>query len=182
MRRIVYRTISYTALILYFIHEKLRKSKKDNSRISKWYVSYNNNFYIKKLKNKKLDNKKIMILLPHCLQDDECNIKITSKASNCKRCGKCDIGSIVKLCEEKNIFLKVVNGGTLARKSILDNMPTVVIAVACERDLVTGIFDAFPMPVIGIFNVRENGPCYNTGVNISELEKIIFKLTDREEQ
>ena len=46
MRRIVYRTISYTALILYFIHEKLRKSKKDNSRISKWYVSYNNNFYI----------------------------------------------------------------------------------------------------------------------------------------
>ena len=51
-----------------------------------------------------------------------------------------------------------------------------VIAVACERDLVSGIYDAFPLRVFGVFNDRVNGPCVNTDVSIEQIKETLGKL------
>jgi hypothetical protein len=52
--------------------------------------------------------------------------------------------------------------------------PQAIIAVACERDLVSGLQDVAPkIPVFAIPNKRPEGPCKNTFINIEELEASI---------
>jgi hypothetical protein len=78
-----------------------------------------------------------------------------------------------KNINSENLKITVANGGTLARKSIKDFMPDIILAIACERDLTSGIFDAYPFFVYGIFNSRPNGDCIDTQVNFSEVEKFL---------
>lgn len=118
----------------------------------------------------------LLLLLPHCLQLDRCGHKITSRVQNCRRCGKCPIGELADLCERHGIHMAVVPGGTLARKVIKSLRPRAVVAVACERDLVSGIQDVFPMPVIGVLNDRPEGPCCNTVVDVGKLDSGIKAL------
>ena len=42
---------------------------------------------------------RLLILLPHCIQDFECQIKITGNIKNCKGCGKCEIKDLVELSD-----------------------------------------------------------------------------------
>ena len=49
--------------------------------------------------------------------------------------------------------------------------PKVIIGVACERDLSSGIQDSYPIPVFGVFNRRPFGPCYDTDVSLELVEK-----------
>lgn len=65
------------------------------------------------------------------------------------------------------------NRGTLARQAVKKVRPKAILAVACERDLTSGIQDVFPMPVIGVLNRRPNGPCFNTSVDIDAIEEEI---------
>lgn len=115
----------------------------------------------------------ILILLPHCLQKSRCPYKITNHIENCKRCGLCDVDQLISLKEKYNTKLFVATGGTLARKVIKEMKPKAIIAVACERDLSSGILDVKNIPVIGILNERPEGPCVNTRVNIEKIEKTI---------
>ena len=48
--------------------------------------------------------------------------------------------------------------------------PRMIIAVACERDLTSGIQDSYPLPVFGILNQRPCGPCLDTLVSLAAVE------------
>ncbi|OQX71970.1 MAG: hypothetical protein B6D62_00750 [Candidatus Cloacimonas sp. 4484_275] len=147
---------------------------KDKIRESYVYV---NNAFIKALK-KKFDPSEVLILLPHCLQNTECGIRITVDIFKCVRCGKCDIGDLTKLAVEHGIPIAIATGGTLARRIIVEHRPKFIIAVACERDLVDGLHDVFPIPVYGVLNERPEGPCINTRVMVEKIRlalKIILK-------
>ncbi|BDU50977.1 DUF116 domain-containing protein [Haliovirga abyssi] len=177
MKLIYYRIVSTLWIFLILIFRKIKDDDYNNSLLAKKFMKFNNKFAINRLKKKKIPTEKIAILLPHCLQDDNCLFKITSDISNCKKCGKCKIGEIVKLKEKYDIKVKVATGGTLARLFIKKTRPKFIIAVACERDLITGIYDSFPLNVYGIFNERINGPCYNTNVNVNEIEEVLKKVS-----
>lgn len=176
MELFFYRVISYFYLFLFLIFQKFQKNDFENNFISEKFVLYNNKFTLKRILKKGIIGENVLILLPHCLQEDNCGIKVTSDIERCIKCGKCDIGFIKNLKQNYNINVKVATGGTLARKTIKELRPKLVIAVACERDLVTGIFDSYPMPVYGLFNIRKNGPCYNTKISQENLESIIKKI------
>lgn len=139
--------------------------------LRKVYVKLNNEYIYSQEYNFK--NEDILILIPHCVQKNSCKLKVTAEISNCKQCGLCNISDLVKLKEEKNIDIFVATGGTLARKFILDKKPKAVIAVACERDLTSGVQDVSKIPVLGVFNKRPNGPCVDTCINIKEVENAI---------
>ena len=126
-----------------------------------------------KTKTKLKAYKKVMILAPHCLQWIHCPHKITIDVYNCKRCGHCPISDLIALSEEKGAQLEVVTGGTLARKAIKENRPEAVVAIACERDLTSGIQDVVGFPVIGVVNERPEGPCANTSVNLEKVKEAI---------
>lgn len=115
----------------------------------------------------------LLILLPHCLQIADCEVRITHNIRNCKRCGRCGIKDLIGIAEENNLKLFVATGGTIARRIVKEARPDAIIAVACERDLSSGIVDTYPMPVIGILNERPHGPCLNTQVDLSALRAVL---------
>ncbi|MDD3267712.1 MAG: DUF116 domain-containing protein [Syntrophomonadaceae bacterium] len=143
----------------------------EKNSILRSYIAVNN--YLVKAKKLILKGEQVMILLPHCLQNSECPHKITVDVNNCKECGKCKIGDLKKLCREHGAVLKVATGGTLARKFVQENRPRGVIAVACERDLSSGIYEMGSLPVMGVLNCRPHGPCNNTDVDLLAIEKAL---------
>ncbi len=122
--------------------------------------------------------KRILLLMPHCLQFNDCPIKITSDAYRCQACGKCKIKDLVVLAKKHDVYLSVATGGTLARRRVAEAKPQAIIAVACERDLTSGIQDAYPLPVIGILNKRPYGPCFNTSVDIAKVAEALEFLAN----
>lgn len=120
--------------------------------------------------------RKAMILAPHCLQKSDCPYKITLDIGNCKRCGDCPIDGLIGVAERFKAKLAVVTGGTLAREIVVRLRPDAVVAIACERDLISGIQDVVPLTVIGVLNERPCGPCVNTEVDFSEVEAALGNL------
>ncbi|MDP2992041.1 MAG: DUF116 domain-containing protein [Deltaproteobacteria bacterium] len=117
---------------------------------------------------------RLLLLMPHCLQNYDCTVKITGNVDNCKRCGQCKIKDLVEMAETYHVGLSVATGGTIARRIVVEKKPQLIIAVACERDLTSGIQDSYPVPVYGIFNIRPYGPCFNTQVDLKKLEKAML--------
>ncbi|MFW6129537.1 MAG: DUF116 domain-containing protein [Atribacterota bacterium] len=118
---------------------------------------------------------KILVLLPQCLQDSKCEQDLTENIYNCKRCGQCQVKEILEITKNSNFDIKVVGGGSLALKTIQDIKPDGIIAVACERELIDGIREVLNRPVWAIRNIRPQGPCKNTKINIEELAYIMNK-------
>jgi hypothetical protein len=121
---------------------------------------------------------RLLVLLPHCIQDFECQIKITGNVKNCKGCGKCEIKDLIELTDQYQVRIAVATGGTLARRIIVENKPEAIVAVACELDLTSGIQDSYPIPVIGILNERPHGPCINTKVDIEKVKGAILDFLE----
>ncbi|MEI6285195.1 MAG: DUF116 domain-containing protein [Bacillota bacterium] len=119
---------------------------------------------------------KILLILPHCIQIADCKVRINTDPKSCLRCGRCKIAELLALTERYGVEMVVVTGGTLARKKIRDIRPQAVLAVACERDLTAGLQDVFPLPTIGILNKRPYGPCFNTDVDVAEVEARLIEL------
>lgn len=167
--------LKYKLYYFMFLLSERKKEQKETNRVAERFLTYNNYTVFSKLKGKKV--KKVLILLPHCIQNYSCPFKITSDIENCKKCGQCVIGDFLNIKSEFPVEVKVATGGTLARKHIKDTRPDLVMAVACKRDLVSGIHDAFPVNVYGIFNEIVNEPCIDTTVSIEKVReflKIIF--------
>ncbi|MDR3569507.1 MAG: DUF116 domain-containing protein [Syntrophobacteraceae bacterium] len=136
------------------------------------FVAVNNELVLAQCKNGK-PLKSVLLLMPHCLQDKDCQVKVTHRVQNCKRCGKCTIKALLELSEKYGAHMAVATGGTIARRIVIDTRPDLIIAVACERDLTSGIQDTTPLPVFGIFNLRPFGPCLNTSVALDRVEAVL---------
>ncbi|NLC71900.1 MAG: DUF116 domain-containing protein [Desulfuromonadaceae bacterium] len=143
----------------------------DPERLQNAFISLNNQLV--RAAMKPLAAREVMILLPHCLQRSDCPVKITGNLNQCLRCGRCAIMELIDLARAKGVELAVVTGGTLARKVISQRRPKLIVAVACERDLVSGIRDAWPLPVIALINERPEGPCVNTRVDVAQVARIL---------
>ena len=115
----------------------------------------------------------ILLLMPHCLQNSRCDMRLTYDINNCKRCGKCVIKGLLELSERYGVHLAIATGGTIARRIVVQIRPKLIIAVACERDLASGIQDTHPIPVFGVLNERPHGPCLDTNVCIEHMEQAL---------
>ncbi|MCX5774335.1 MAG: DUF116 domain-containing protein [Fusobacteria bacterium] len=176
----LYRLAStYYALLITWRKKMKKWDPNIDSPLAKKFISYSNKYYVKKMINRDLKPENILVLMPHCVQSFECPFKVTSYIENCKKCGKCKIQNLQEFHEKYGVHVKIATGGTLARKVIKETKPKFVIAVACERDLVSGIFDIYPMPVYGIFNVRPNGPCVSTDFNMAEVKNVVFQVLEK---
>ncbi len=136
-------------------------------KVQQSFIAVNNQLVRSNLGSVRPD--RLLILLPHCIQLNDCNVKITGDVHRCKGCGKCEIKDLVAIADKNGVDLSVATGGTLARRIIKEKRPKAIIAVACERDLTSGIVDSYPLPVIGILNDRPFGPCINTRVDMKDV-------------
>ena len=111
----------------------------------------------------------VLILVPHCLQNHECPIRLTFVPDSCERCGKCPIGNLLDIKDRFGTHFAIASGGTSARRIVEKTRPSLIIAVACPVDLSLGILDVHPITTVGVLNEWRNGPCFDTWVNTEEL-------------
>jgi len=145
----------------------LSKNKKESYQ--RLIITLNNRL----IRREQLKPGKLLLLLPHCLQINECDIRLTYNINNCKKCGRCEIKDLIGIAEENHVDLFIATGGSLARRIVNEIRPDAVIAVACENDLSSGIADTYPLPIFGITNDRPFGPCLNTKVDLSKIKEAI---------
>jgi len=101
-------------------------------------------------------NGPVLALFPRCLRED---IRKTAG----------------EICDRfPDVVLHTAPGGSVARKIICEINPRAIVAVACERDLISGIQDIAPLiPIIGIPNSRPSGPCKDTLMDIEKFRSAV---------
>lgn len=119
----------------------------------------------------------VLLLLPHCLQFHECVNRIVFDQTRCTRCGRCDIAGLLGLADRFGMRISIATGGSAARKAVEEIRPDLVIAVACPRDLCSGILDSAEVPVYGVLNSRPNGDCFDTRVDVMLVGSILDKIS-----
>ena len=108
-----------------------------------------------------LSTDRLLILLPRCLKRE-------TRAQIMNRINGHDFKVVT------------AGGGEQAREAIRRHQPTFILALACERDLMSGISDvAEKIPVLAIPNKRPEGPCKNTEVYLDELDEILKFIIER---
>lgn len=138
------------------------------------FINVNNEMVLHEAKTYK--PREILLLMPHCLQNSHCNMRLTYNINNCKRCGKCPLKGLLELHDKYGVHLAIATGGTIARRIVVQKRPRMIIAVACERDLSSGIQDTYPLPVYGVLNERPNGPCLDTFVALDLVERALLRF------
>ncbi len=139
-------------------HEKIRLS----------FVKVNNEIVLGS--HPTTEGKNILVLLPHCIQRSQCTYRLNHSIEHCRRCGLCPVGELLALRDVWGFHMVIATGGTIARRIVVQMRPHLIIAVACDRDLTSGIQDSYPLPVFGITNERPCGPCIDTLVNVTLVE------------
>ena len=104
----------------------------------------------------------VLTLLPRCLRRD--------LLEETRRIG----------AEYDDVLVHTAPGGSIARKIVKETRPRAIVAVACERDLISGLQDIAPViPVIGLPNTRPAGPCRDTELDLDELRAALEFFADR---
>ena len=116
---------------------------------------------------------KLLVLVPHCVQRSDCPHRLTTDVERCERCGRCPVKGLLTLRDKYGFKLCMASGGTIARRIVVELRPVLIIAVACERDLSSGIQDCCPIPVFGLPNERPCGPCRDTLLSLPRLEELV---------
>lgn len=100
----------------------------------------------------------LLVLLPRCLTRE-------------------NFAYMRSLREKYKFDMVTAGGGQEARKKIMTSNPKAIIAIACERDLLSGFVEVNPrIPVVGLPIMRPEGPCKNTIINQDEFESLLRKL------
>ena len=118
--------------------------------------------------------RRVLLLLSHCLQSSACGRNLTREGgTGCARCGKCPINALLTVQDRTGVQFHVAGGGRQALARVKAADVDIVVAVACERELVEGITGAFPKPVLAICITRPQGDCHDTQTDIERVEAAV---------
>lgn len=107
----------------------------------------------------------VLVMVSRCLQWSGCNRDVINDLGNCTACGRCKLGAIRTFCAKAGIRVTVEGGGTAARQRLAALKPDLVVAVACERELLEGMA-ATRVPVVGV-PLTAVSECVNNDVDVS---------------
>lgn len=120
-------------------------------RVSNSFIKAHN--LIVKNYARRLNADKLLILLPRCLRKE---VK----------------QQVIERANGLTVHIFTAKGGEDAREAIIQYKPSLILAIACERDLISGIRDvADKIPVLAIPNKRPEGPCKNTCLNFDAFDE-----------
>jgi uncharacterized protein len=108
----------------------------------------------------KVGKGELLVLIPRCL----------SKAA---------LDGILEVAGRYDVPVFVATRGQLARRAIRERRPRAVVAVACERDMVSGLHDvAAKVPVLGLTMRLPSGPCKDASVDVAKLESWVKSFVE----
>jgi len=104
----------------------------------------------------------LLVLIPRCLS-------------------KQALDGVLEVAGRYEVPVFVATRGQLARRVIRERRPRAVVAVACERDMMTGLRDvAGKLPVLGLTMQLPNGPCRDATIDLTQMEKWVQSLVGLE--
>lgn len=113
---------------------------------------------LSRLRLQRRKNPRTLVLLPRCLTKDM-------------------IQQIRQLGERYQCPVAIAPNNRTAREKVREHRPQAIIAVACERDLVHGLYDyGHKLPILVLANQRPEGPCLNALVNLEEMEEMLQRI------
>jgi hypothetical protein len=106
-------------------------------------------------RQRKVSPDEMLILIPRCLS-------------------RTALVGVLDIARRYNVSAFVATRGQLARRAIRERRPKAVVAVACERDMISGLHDvAGKVPVLGLTMQLPNGPCRDASIDIGKLESFV---------
>jgi hypothetical protein len=104
------------------------------------------------LRGRKVGKGELLLLIPRCLSKET-------------------LDGVLGIAGKYGVPVFVATRGQLARRVIRERRPRAVVAVACERDMVSGLHDvAGKIPVLGLTMTLPAGPCKDALLNLRQLE------------
>jgi len=104
-------------------------------------------------RGRKMGKGELLILIPRCL----------SKQS---------LDGVLEIAGRYEVPVFVATRGQLARRVIRERRPRAVVAVACERDMMTGLRDAAgKLPILGLTMRLPSGPCRDASLDLAKMEE-----------
>lgn len=126
---------------------------------------------VNKNKFKKIDNKRKILFLPHCLRSGSCKARLDETGLVCYKCGKCSVGEIKEKAEYIGYKVFIVPGSSFVKKIMKDNEFDSLVGVACYEDLNLTMMNFNKFTPQGVL-LSKSG-CFETEVNVDKvLEKI----------
>jgi hypothetical protein len=105
------------------------------------------------MRGRKVGQGELLVLIPRCLSKET-------------------LDGVLGVAGQYGVPVFVATRGQLARRVIRERQPRAVVAVACERDMVSGLHDvAGKIPVLGLTMTLPSGPCKDASVNLEQLEE-----------
>jgi hypothetical protein len=99
----------------------------------------------------------VLILIPRCLS-------------------RTALEGVMDIAKRYDVATFVATRGAYARQAIRERRPKAVVAVACERDMVSGLHDvAGRLPVLGLTMQLPNGPCKDASLDLAQMEAFVRK-------
>ncbi len=100
----------------------------------------------------------LLVLIPRCLS-------------------KQALDGVLSIAGRYDVPVFVATRGQLARRVIRERRPRAVVAVACERDMMTGLRDvAGRLPVLGLTMQLPNGPCRDALLDLDVMDRWVRAL------
>lgn len=104
------------------------------------------------LRGRKVGKGEMLLLIPRCLSKET-------------------LDGVLGVAGRYGVPVFVATRGQLARRVIRERRPRAVVAVACERDMVSGLHDvAGKVPVLGLTMTLPAGPCKDALLDLGKLE------------
>jgi hypothetical protein len=104
------------------------------------------------IRQRKVNTGELLLLVPRCLSREA-------------------LDGVLGVAKRYAVPVFVATRGQLARRVIRERRPRAVVAVACERDMVSGLHDvAGKVPVLGLVLKLPSGPCKDTALDLGQLE------------
>jgi uncharacterized protein len=105
------------------------------------------------MRSRKVGKGELLLLIPRCLSKET-------------------LDGVLGVAGRYGVPVFVATRGQLARRVIRERRPRAVVAVACERDMVSGLHDvAGKVPVLGLTMTLPSGPCKDARLNLAQLEE-----------
>jgi hypothetical protein len=105
------------------------------------------------MRGRKVGQGELLVLIPRCLSKET-------------------LEGVLGIAGRYGVPVFVATRGQLARRVIRERRPRAVVAVACERDMVSGLHDvAGKIPVLGLTMTLPSGPCKDAAVNLGQFEE-----------
>ena len=104
-------------------------------------------------RGRKVGKGELLLLIPRCLSKET-------------------LDGVLAIAGKYEVPVFVATRGQLARRVIRERRPRAVVAVACERDMVSGLHDvAGKIPVLGLTMTLPSGPCKDARLDLRKLEE-----------